>query len=123
MAVANTAGDKKTGRTDAGPNRTTAYKAGVGSIDESGKLVGRSHQQIHGAGGKTGTAHVIGKPGDYKNPAFKNPFPNIGPITLGINFSGCCRSPKTFIVCVTIIGILYVLAKKVIVILIIETTI
>ena len=44
----------KRGRTDAGPNRTTAYKAGVGSIDESGNVVGRSHQEVHGGNG-TGT--------------------------------------------------------------------
>jgi len=45
----------KRGRTDAGPNRTTAYKAGVGSIDESGKVVGRSHQEVHGGNGNTTT--------------------------------------------------------------------
>ena len=45
-------GNKVGGRTDAGPNRTTAYKAGVGSIDESGKLVGKSHQEVHGGGTK-----------------------------------------------------------------------
>ena len=84
---AGVAQGKGVGRTDAGPNRTTAYKAGVGSIDESGKLVGKSHQQIHGGGGKTGTAHVIGKPEDYENPPFKNPVPNVGPLTWGINFA------------------------------------
>jgi len=33
----NSSGGQGGGRTDAGPNRTTAYKAGVGNITESGK--------------------------------------------------------------------------------------
>src|ERR1041385_1991547 len=32
-------------------------------------------------------------------------------ISIGTNFSGCCRSPKMFIQCVTIIGNLYVFAQ------------
>ena len=33
-------GSNSGGRTDAGPNRTTAYKAGVGNINEKGKKTG-----------------------------------------------------------------------------------
>ena len=33
----SSSGNSGGGRTDAGPNRTTAYKAGVGNITESGK--------------------------------------------------------------------------------------
>ena len=41
-------GGRSRGRTDAGPNRTTATKLGVGTINESGKVVG-SFFQTEGA--------------------------------------------------------------------------
>tara|TARA_R110000751_G_scaffold1636_2_gene6006 strand:+ start:4803 stop:5678 length:876 start_codon:yes stop_codon:yes gene_type:complete len=68
---------KKGGRTDAGPKRTTAYKAGVGSIDESGKVVGRSHQEVHGGSTTKTTKHTP--------TAKKNKIPVIGPISWGFN--------------------------------------
>ena len=37
MGSNNASGSGASGRTDAGPNRTTAYKAGVGNINEKGK--------------------------------------------------------------------------------------
>ena len=40
MGQDNDKGSNSGGRTDAGPNRTTAYKAGVGNITESGKKTG-----------------------------------------------------------------------------------
>jgi hypothetical protein len=38
---ASSSGGSGGGRTDAGPNRTTAYKKGVGNINEKGKLTGQ----------------------------------------------------------------------------------
>jgi hypothetical protein len=69
----------KRGRTDAGPNRTTAYKAGVGSIDESGKLVGKSHQEIHGGNGTTPT--TVTPTSDGKPEKYKSKVKVTGPIT------------------------------------------
>ena len=70
-------------RTDAGPNRTTAYKAGVGSIDESGKLVGKSHQQIHGGNNTGSTTNTTPKHNQWKDDTpYKNPLPTVGPISV-----------------------------------------
>jgi hypothetical protein len=83
----------KRGRTDAGPNRTTAYKAGVGSIDESGKLVGKSHQEIHG--GNDNTPTTVTPTSDGKPEKYKSKVKVIGPVTGALWLADTIIGPYT----------------------------
>ena len=71
---------KAGGRTDAGPNRSTASKAGVGQINEAGnKVDGGNYNNNDGGGGI--------KPSFFNNPEILNKETIIGDIPTGIGFN------------------------------------
>ena len=74
---------KAGGRTDAGPNRSTASKAGVGQINEAGNKVDGGN---YNDGGNNNPSFYETKPSFFNNPEVLNKETILGDIPTGIGF-------------------------------------